>query len=144
MQFKEKELKMERFWVSQVGLIIKDNKILILKESQSNFWVFPGGRADLGENGEVAFARELKEEINIDNYKRLAVVDYDLWYTENRKIPVCSIANLVDIGDVSISLSEEHSESKWIQESEVDNYIFAWPKAKAFITKAFELNRKLN
>jgi len=140
--FTENELKMERFWVSQAALIIRDNKILILKVAENSNWVFPGGRADLGETREVAFDRELKEEINIDHYQVSGVIAYDMFYTANRHVPVCVIANLVDIGDAEIVISSEHSESKWISLSEINDYKFAWPKAKEFIEKAFEMYNK--
>jgi len=139
--FKPGEEKLERFWVSQAALIIRDNKILILKNASIDEWFFPGGRADLGERGDEALGRELKEEINVDCYKKIAVIDYDLWYTPHRAIPVCSIANLIDIGDAGIKLSNEHTEFSWITEPEIDKYKFAWPKAKDFIKKAFELKK---
>jgi len=142
--FTDNELKLERFWVSQAALIIKSGKLLILKNSaKEDEWLFPGGRADIGEIGDDAFARELKEEIGVNDFTKIVVVDYDIWYTMHRHIPVCTIANLVDIKDEEIKLSFEHTEFRWITESEVANYNFAWPKAIEFIHKAFKLHKQL-
>jgi 8-oxo-dGTP diphosphatase len=144
LDFRPGEEKLERFWVSQAALVIRNNKILILKNAlRDNEWLFPGGRVDVGEMRDAAFARELKEELGIDNYTKLAAVDYDIWYTPHRRIPVCTIANLVELKDKEIKLSAEHTEYRWVGEDEVEDYNFAWPKAKYFIHTAFKIHKNL-
>ncbi|HRY63459.1 MAG TPA: NUDIX domain-containing protein [Patescibacteria group bacterium] len=64
----------EKFWITQAGVIIKDNKCLILElADKPGYWDIPGGRVDMGEgdNSEAAFRREIKEELDVDNFKRL-------------------------------------------------------------------------
>jgi len=104
----------ERFMVSQVGVLIRDNKCLILKDSATKQWLLPGGRADVGEIGEVAFRREIKEEINLDVFENLGVVDYDIWYTAKENIPVCAIASLIKNNKDDIILSPEHLKFGWV------------------------------
>ena len=49
---------------SAYGIVIKDNKILLLK--QTNGYDLPGGGLDLDETPEEAVIREIKEETGID------------------------------------------------------------------------------
>ncbi|MCK9401713.1 MAG: NUDIX hydrolase [Bacteroidales bacterium] len=52
------------FQVSVKGLIIKDNKVLLLHE-QKGTWDLPGGRLQHGENFEQTLKRECQEEIGV-------------------------------------------------------------------------------
>lgn len=45
------------------GLIIKNNKILLVDMDNSGFLCLPGGYVELGETTEIAIKRELLEEI---------------------------------------------------------------------------------
>lgn len=59
------------------AIIIKDNKILMVKEKLDGCWALPGGWADVGYTaGEVA-VKEVKEEAGLDvlPVKLLAVLD---------------------------------------------------------------------
>lgn len=52
-----------------IGLIVKDNKVLLLKrikEPFKGFYGFPGGKIERGEHVEEAVIREIKEETGID------------------------------------------------------------------------------
>ena len=46
--------------------VIRDNRLLVLKESDNELYLLPGGRAKPGESGEQALSRELKEELGVD------------------------------------------------------------------------------
>jgi 8-oxo-dGTP pyrophosphatase MutT (NUDIX family) len=47
-------------------LIIQDNKILLVKESDGGtWWAFPGGGVDHGEPIETSLTREVKEELGV-------------------------------------------------------------------------------
>ena len=133
--------KNERFVITQAALIIRKNKCLILKFIDDSGWGLPGGRIDTGELGEEAFRRELKEEINCQNFKTIAVIDYHIW---NPLVPACATATLIDIGDQEIKLSHEHSQAEWISEDEIGNYHFVWPQADRMIKKGFEYLKLLN
>lgn len=106
--------------------------------------MLPGGRADVGETGGVAFKREIKEELGLDDFDILGVVDYDIWYTADENDAVCAIANLVRINnDDQIVLSHEHSEFKWITLDKIDDYDLRWPKTKRMILNAFRYKKLL-
>jgi 8-oxo-dGTP diphosphatase len=52
------------------GIILKDNKILLIKRSNytkiyPECWACPGGRAEPGETPEQNVIREVKEEVNL-------------------------------------------------------------------------------
>jgi 8-oxo-dGTP pyrophosphatase MutT (NUDIX family) len=138
---KPKEKLMEKFWVALTGVAVRDNCVLLLEDMNTRgMWMLPGGRVDKGEDRETAFSRELREELGVTEFKTLAVVDYHLWYTKNRKIPMCSIVNLIDIGDAEIRISEEHAQYRWVPIEELDDYEFHWDKLKEFIRKAYKIN----
>ena len=50
------------------GVIIKDNKILLMRRIKNNqeYYVFPGGGVEKGESAEEAAIREIKEELSLD------------------------------------------------------------------------------
>lgn len=50
------------------GIVIKDNKILLMYRVKNGeeYWVFPGGGQEEGENTEQTAIREIKEETTID------------------------------------------------------------------------------
>jgi 8-oxo-dGTP pyrophosphatase MutT (NUDIX family) len=60
-------------------LILKDNKILLVRHRYGNLWVMPGGKIDKNEDPEIAALRELKEEVGIIGKK----LDYKLGYYKN-------------------------------------------------------------
>ncbi|MBI2831029.1 MAG: NUDIX domain-containing protein [Chloroflexi bacterium] len=46
--------------------IIRDNRLLVLEESDQELYLLPGGRPEAGESPEQALSRELKEELCIE------------------------------------------------------------------------------
>ena len=130
----------EHFQVSQAGILIREDKCLIASMAGmgQEYWDIPGGRLDKGEHSEPAFRREIKEELGLDNFKILGVVDYDIWYTTNNNTPVCAVTSLISNEKDEITLSDEHLDYKWIMESEIDDYNFLWPSAKRMLKKGFE------
>ncbi|MDP2736244.1 MAG: NUDIX domain-containing protein [bacterium] len=127
----------ERFIVSQKGILIRDNKCLITEvDKEPNIWDLPGGRINNNENSEESFYREIKEELDINNFKILGVVDYEAWYTHSG-FAVCGIAKLIET-EGEIKLSDEHTSLKWIKEDEIDQYTFVWPAMNRMIKNGFK------
>lgn len=56
--------------VVAAALIDQENRVLIAErpkgKSLAGLWEFPGGKVEPGEEPELALARELREELNID------------------------------------------------------------------------------
>jgi 8-oxo-dGTP diphosphatase len=133
----------EKFTISQVGVLIRDNKCLILKfAGGSGNWGFPGGRIDSGELGEEAFRREIREELGFSDFNIIKIIDYDTWHN-NVGTPVCGIATLIKNSSDKIKLSNEHVQFKWVTEKEAKNYKFAWSNALRMIKSGFAYKRLL-
>ena len=62
----------KRFYVTQYAIIIRNKKLLLLKDNchttVKGKWVFPGGHIDL-ENPTTALGREIKEELGCNLIK---------------------------------------------------------------------------
>lgn len=51
----------------RVGVVlIHDHKILLVRQNNKPFWVFPGGTLEMHESLTECAVRELKEEVNLD------------------------------------------------------------------------------
>ncbi len=78
---KEKIKKMHKYSdqieVRVRGIIFKDDKILVLQEKGKDYYHFPGGHVEFGEELSETLIRELKEELDlkIKNYKLIGAVD---------------------------------------------------------------------
>lgn len=59
------------------GLLIHNNKILIMNDERGSYNYLPGGRVKLNESVEEAILRELKEELNIEGK-----IVRPLWFNE--------------------------------------------------------------
>ena len=55
-----------RFNYRVVGVVIHKNSVLLHQGEGDSFWIFPGGRAELGESAEQTLRREMKEELGIE------------------------------------------------------------------------------
>ncbi|MBU3087888.1 NUDIX domain-containing protein [Clostridium gasigenes] len=67
-----------RFVYRVAGIIIHNNKLLVMKDENSPYYYIPGGKVGLQELSADAIKREIREEINIDvRVKRM------LWIVEN-------------------------------------------------------------
>ena len=60
------------------AIIIRDGKVLAMKDNHADYYYFPGGRVQFGEDSETAVLRELKEELNID-----AEIIRPLWFVQS-------------------------------------------------------------
>ena len=113
-------------------------KFLISRRQQGkhleNFWELPGGKKEISENAQQALARELVEEINIDEVeaKPFMKVEHDY--------PDRSI--LLDVWQVMAFRGEvcgrEGQEVCWISIDEISGYRF--PEADKPVLKAIASN----
>ena len=140
----------EKFIVSQVAVLVRDGKCLVMEFSDMpNRWGLPGGRLDVGELGESAFRREIEEELGFVNFENLGVVDYKIWHIPRSTdmetgTPVCGIASLIRNDADEIKLSPEHSQFKWVVEDELKDYDFVWPSAVRMLKKGFAYKKLLD
>jgi 8-oxo-dGTP pyrophosphatase MutT (NUDIX family) len=72
------EVGNKRFKYRVAGIAVHNDQVLLHQADGDNFWVFPGGHAELGESAEQTLKREFMEELNTEvDVIRL------LWLVEN-------------------------------------------------------------
>lgn len=67
-----------RFNYRVAGLLLNESKVLIMKDENSPYYYFPGGRVSMHEKSEDAILREIREELSVD-----AAIERLLWINEN-------------------------------------------------------------
>ena len=60
-------------------IIIENNKVLLVYEKNGNFWGFPKGHMEKGENEIETALREVKEEVGLD----VEIIDKEKRYILN-------------------------------------------------------------
>lgn len=116
------------------GLVIKNNKLLLVDMDDSGFLCLPGGYVELGETTEVAVKRELLEEVGkeFDISKYLGVVENYFINKYSKKMHEISFYYLmipienIDTNDFTIIENDKgHKiklDFKWIDLNEINNY----------------------
>lgn len=65
------------------GIIIHDNKLLVMKDEHAPYYYIPGGRVSMNELSEDAIIREIREELNAEvKVKRMLWVNENLFHEE--------------------------------------------------------------
>lgn len=118
---------MKIFNVGVKGLIVKDNKVLLLKRVDTFrdgfFWDIPGGRIDDEEDPAETLARELREELpSIGGFKIHELVharrlDRDLKDGQGLFL----VYYHVEADDFDIILSDEHVGFSWVNLEDLDS-----------------------
>lgn len=117
------------------GLIIRNNKLLLVDMNNSGFLCLPGGYVELGETTEEAIRRELVEEIgkNVIIKKYLGVVENYFINKFSKKMHEISFYYIMDFSDTNIeetnfTLIENDKghniklDFKWINIDEIDKF----------------------
>ena len=116
------------------GLIIKNNKILLVDMDNSGFICLPRGYVELGETTEVAVKRELLEEVGkkFDISKYLGVVENYFINKYSKKIHEISFYYLmtpienIDTNNFTIIENDKGNkvklDFKWIDLKDIGNY----------------------
>jgi 8-oxo-dGTP diphosphatase len=122
-----KSKQLVKFFVGVKGLIVQDDKLLLLKKSErdyieQSFWDLPGGRIDDQENPQKTLQRELKEELI--GIKQIKVGDlvwaYRVPYKVEKDSNLFLIYYLVEADVSQTKLSPEHVEKKWVGVEQFD------------------------
>lgn len=66
--------------IRTVGVLVRNNKILVQRDKNGNEYALPGGHIKIGETLESGLIREYREEIGVDiNIKRLLWSEECFW-----------------------------------------------------------------
>ena len=116
---------MKTFYVGVKGVIVKDGKALILRNStkfgRADIWDVPGGRIDDDESIEQTLNRELKEELpNIKNVRVGSLLNAYRLHKDidgDKSLVLVFFKVEADFnGDPE--LSDEHIDLQWVTEAE--------------------------
>jgi 8-oxo-dGTP diphosphatase len=100
--------------------VYHEGKFLLLKRSTSPFkWCPPGGRVHNLESLIDAVKRETKEESNLNVE---VITPIDVWSGEHEGVSLHSIGFLCQVVSGEVEVSKEHTESKWLSVSELNDY----------------------
>lgn len=123
--------------IGQYALIKNENnEILVLERTRSKDWSLPGGRIHKDEDWYDSFVRELKEEIgvaveSVKPFEAHILTDpYQIKYCVYFEVQVKDVTNL--------KVSEEHSNTKWIDKNNVDEIHFEDEKVKNVVQNFLE------
>lgn len=141
--FQNMRNEFEKFTISQYGLLIRNGQCLILEFSHKpGIWGLPGGRIDRDEAQDEAFRREIKEELGISSFENLGLIDFDARHT-SKGDAVCAVSFLIKNDHDELTLSFEHSDTKWISPEEIDQIDFISRNTGRMIQKGFEAYERL-
>ncbi len=132
--------------VVSTGLLMKDNKVLVIQRSQREeflpgYYELPGGKVDFGEDPTEALAREFKEEVDL-NVQIGSPYHTFSYISENGNRHTVEILYKVRLSDEAnqqeIKLSEDHNDSKWIGIEQLDQLKMS-KEIKSCIQKGFQI-----
>ena len=129
-------MKNEDFYFKfrSAGIIIKNNKVLLVEMDNNGYYCLPGGYVEIGETTVDAIKREYAEEakMNVRVLKYLGMVENYFVTKSLRRMHEISCYYLLDIEDnnnlENFSLIENDNDHivrldfKWIDINEIDNY----------------------
>lgn len=104
-----------------------EGQILLLKHS-SGYWDFPGGRVNHGESIEDTLMREVEEETGITKLEeikpdKMVLTKYQIPFQDVKAGLVLWYHTCTLPGEVEITLSNEHTEYRWVELSEAEEFL---------------------
>ena len=115
------------------AIIIKNKKILLVRDSRADFFSMPGGTPENNENHIAALTREIKEEIGVTMKEISYYFSFNL-INQTYKVPQTDHAYIVSIDDEPVS-SSEITELGWFSKEDIINKNIKVPPA--FFNKLF-------
>ena len=120
--------------ITVVAGIIQDSEGLLLCAKRGDWkdaagkWEFPGGKPKSGESLQAAIIREIQEELSVE-IRVVRQFDRSSTVVGDKEIDlVCFSCELVDEKPVA---STDHSELRWVKESEMSKLDWAEPDLPA-------------
>ena len=132
----------QNFHVGLKAFIAKGDQVLVVREKNGGLWEVPGGRIDVGEEKasvQNVLLREISEELG----PNFMIVINQPFYSWMRKWTPPQVGYVYLTGfrcayiSGDITISDEHTEARWISREEVDILDFA-PGYKEALLKYWE------
>ena len=87
------------------GIIVRDNRILLVEMDKAGFFCLPGGHVELGETTEEAMLREMKEETDKETYIKKYLGNIENFFINKHNVSIHEVAfyYLMDFKDEEIN-----------------------------------------
>lgn len=106
--------------VAVKAFIIKDNKVLLLQGGGRGWWELAGGKIEYGENPREALARELQEELHVDNISIGEIIEARSRINDiGEPLHMVFIIYKCTMPDNEFKISDEHVDWRWASVEEV-------------------------
>ncbi len=99
------------------ALVIKDNKVMLIKHTYQDGWYTVGGGVEKGETFKEAALRELREEVGIVNVKDIKL--FNVYYNNFEKRDDYIAFYIVKDFEIQASNSPEISKVQWFSLNEL-------------------------
>lgn len=122
-----------KLWNGASAIIIKDNRVLMIRTIDSNSWSIPSGGVEDGETVEEACIREVAEETGYEvkivkelHTKKTIIKEYKV----TTQYFLCEITG----GDIQYKdPDEEIEEISWMNSNEISKLIYTYPEDQEVI-----------
>jgi len=109
------------------GFVVNDGKLLLIKRRGNDVhcaekWEIPGGRLDKGEDPYAGVKREVMEETGLD-ITVVMPMSVNYFIREDGQT-ITGIVFACRTDNLDVTLSEEHTEHKWLPLEEAKELIF--------------------
>jgi 8-oxo-dGTP pyrophosphatase MutT (NUDIX family) len=101
-------------------LIMQDNKVLLVKEADDNWWALPGGGIDHGEAVETSLRREVEEELGVpaeEVLSDLQIIHYNIGNVVNG-VPRMNLYFKASVPEKMLKKTVHVAEWKWFTKEE--------------------------
>lgn len=101
-------------------LIVQDNKVLLIKEADDDWWALPGGGVDHGETVESTLVREVEEELCVpasEVSSDFKIAYYNIGNVVNN-VPRMNLFFKATIPEELLSKAEHAADWKWFTRDE--------------------------
>lgn len=104
------------------GVIKSENKFLLHKKKEDDFWNLMGGRVKLGEDSGQAMVREIKEELGLDcTVKKELKFSENFFEFQNHRYHEILLVYLVELdGDMKDMTVEKDLAVRWFTREEIE------------------------